>query len=45
MVKFGLKLFGGCLIGFIVLENWNGANALLGTGFKGLASIPAAFKT
>lgn len=42
--KYYGKLFFGAIIAGIVLSNWTGSNAILGTGFKGLGGLATSLK-
>lgn len=42
--KYYGKLFFGAIIAGVVLSNWTGSQAILGTGFKGFSGLATSLK-
>ena len=40
-----IEIFGGAILGGLILDNWAGTNALGATGFTGLSNLSATLRS
>ena len=40
-----IMIFGGAIVGGLILDNWTGTNALAATGFTGIGNTAATLRS